>query len=77
MVTNPRANAGDPGVISGSGRFPGEGNSNVCVCVMVFAKHQHVSATVIRMSPFLKSPHPIPLGCPRALALGATLQSSC
>ena len=48
----------------------------VRVRVMVFAIHQHASATVIRMSPILNPPshlppHPIPLGCPRALALGA------
>ena len=28
VVKNPRAKAGDMGSISGSGRFPGEGNSN-------------------------------------------------
>ena len=28
MVKNPPANAGDVGSILGSGRFPGEGNSN-------------------------------------------------
>ena len=28
MVKNPPANAGDPGLIPGSGRSPGEGNSN-------------------------------------------------
>ena len=27
-VKNPLANAGDPGLIPGSGRFPGEGNGN-------------------------------------------------
>jgi len=28
VVKNPSANAGDTGLIPGSGRFPGEGNSN-------------------------------------------------
>lgn len=28
VVKNPSANAGDPGLILGSGRFPGEGNCN-------------------------------------------------
>ena len=28
MVKNPPANVGDVGLISGSGRFPGEGNGN-------------------------------------------------
>ena len=28
MVKNPPANAGDPGLIPGSGRCPGEGNGN-------------------------------------------------
>ena len=28
MVKNPPANAGDMGLIPGSGRFPGEGNAN-------------------------------------------------
>ena len=28
MVKNPPANAGNMGLISGSGRFPGEGNGN-------------------------------------------------
>ena len=28
MVKNPPANAGDAGLIPGSGRFPGEGNGN-------------------------------------------------
>ena len=28
MVKNPRANAGDAGLIPGSGRTPGEGNGN-------------------------------------------------
>ena len=28
VVKNPPANAGDPGSIPGSGRFPGEGNGN-------------------------------------------------
>ena len=28
MVKNSRANAGEPGLISESGRFPGEGNGN-------------------------------------------------
>ena len=28
MVRNPPANAGDPGLISGSGRSPGEGNGS-------------------------------------------------
>ena len=30
MVKNPPANAGDPGLIPGSGRFPGEGSGNPC-----------------------------------------------
>ena len=28
VVKNPAANAGDAGLIPGSGRFPGEGNGN-------------------------------------------------
>ena len=30
MVKNLPANAGDTGSVSGSGRSPGEGNSNLC-----------------------------------------------
>ena len=30
MVNNPPANAGDMGLIPGSGRSPGEGNGNPC-----------------------------------------------
>ena len=52
-----------------------EDNYNI---VMVFAIHQHESATVIHVSPhpeapFLLPPHP--LGCPRAPALGALLHA--
>ena len=32
MVKNPPANEGDMGSISGSGRSPGEGNSNSLQC---------------------------------------------
>ena len=32
MVKNPPANAGDMGLIPGSGRFPGEGNGNPFLC---------------------------------------------
>ena len=32
MVENPPANAGDGGVISGSGRCSGEGNSDLLQC---------------------------------------------
>ena len=46
---------------------------------MVFAIYQHESATGIHMSPHLElpshlSPHPIPLGCARALALNSLLR---
>ena len=48
---------------------------------MVFAIHQHESAMGIHVSQHPESPshllpHPIPLGCPRALALGALLRTS-
>ena len=32
MVNNPPANAGDMGLIPGSGRSPEEGNGNPCQC---------------------------------------------
>ena len=41
---------------------------------MFFAIHQHESA--ILNGPSCLPPHPIPLGCPRAPALGALLQAS-
>ena len=49
---------------------------------MVFAIYQHESATGTYVSPHPEPsshlpPHPIPLGCPRALALGALLQFQC
>ena len=48
---------------------------------MVFAPHQQESATGIHASPQPEHPsrlppHPIPLGCPRAPALGALLHAS-
>ena len=48
---------------------------------MVYAIHQHESATSAHVSPHPESslhlpPHPIPLGCPRALALSALLHAS-
>ena len=47
---------------------------------MVFAMYQHESATDVHVSPHPESPHlpshPIPLGCPRAPALGALLHAS-
>ena len=47
---------------------------------MVFAIHQHDSATGARVPPSWTPshlpPHPIPQGCPRALALGALLHAS-
>ena len=60
VVKNPPAIAGDTGLISESGRFPGEGKSNVCVCVcvMVFAIYQHVSAMGICMSHHPEPPRP-------------------
>ena len=43
---------------------------------MVFAIHnQHESATGIHVSPHPGRPLPHPLGCPRALALGALLHA--
>ena len=46
---------------------------------MVFAVHQHESATGIHVSPHPEppshSPHPVPLGCSRAPALGALLHA--
>ena len=47
---------------------------------MIFAIHQHELATGIHVSPsswmpFHLPPHPIPLGCPRAPALGALLRA--
>ena len=47
---------------------------------MVFAVHQHESATSIHVSPHPEAPshlppHPIPLGCPRALALSALIHA--
>ena len=56
-----------------------EDNYNI---VMVFAIHQREAATGIQVSPLHPvilshlSPHPIPLGCPRALALGSLLHAS-
>ena len=55
-----------------------EDNYNI---VMVFAIHQHESATGTHMSSHPESPshfppHPIPLGGPRALALSALLHAS-
>ena len=55
-----------------------EDNYNI---VMALAIHQHKSGTGTHVSPHLKlyshfSPHPIPLGCPRAPALGALLHAS-
>ena len=50
---------------------------------MAFAIHQHESAIGVHVSfhlqpspPFHSPPHPIPLGCPRAPALGALLHAS-
>ena len=47
---------------------------------MVFAMHQHKSATGIHVPPLPEPlshlpPHSIPLGCPRAQAFGALLHS--
>ena len=48
---------------------------------MVFAIYQHESATVMYVSPPFPNwgshlpPHPLPLGCPRAPALGALLHA--
>ena len=49
--------------------------------VMTFAIHQHESAMVYPCllhpePPSPVPPHPIPLGCPRALALGTLLHAS-
>ena len=49
--------------------------------MMVFATHGHESAMGAHVSPypeppFLLPPHSIPLGCPRAPALGAVLHTS-
>ena len=48
---------------------------------MVFAIHQHELATGIYVSPPILNPspttlHPIPLGCPRAQALGVLFHAS-
>ena len=48
---------------------------------MVFAIHRHESAMGVHVShhpesPFRLPPYPIPLGCPRAPALGALLHAS-
>ena len=50
--------------------------------MVVFAIHRHESAMGAHALPDPEplshlSPHPIPLGCPRALALGALLQFQC
>ena len=55
-----------------------EDNYNI---VMVFAIHQHELATGIYVSPPILNPsptslHPIPLGCPRAQALGVLFHAS-
>ena len=49
--------------------------------VLVFAVHSHESAMGVHVSfhseiPYHLSPHPIPLGCPRAPALSALLHAS-
>ena len=49
--------------------------------MMIFAVHQHEPATGIHVSPHPETrshipPHLIPLGCPRALALGALFHAS-
>ena len=46
--------------------------------MVVFAIHQHESATGVHVFPYPESPsyltpHPLPLGCPRALVLSALL----
>ena len=57
------------------------GESLLYITVMVFAIHQHESATGIHVSPQILTPashllhHPIPLGCPRALALRGLLHA--
>ena len=48
---------------------------------MIYAIHQHESAAGIHVSPYPETPshippHPIPLGCPRALALDALFPAS-
>ena len=49
--------------------------------MVVFAIHQHESASGIHVSPLPEPsshllPHPIPLGCPSALTLSALLHAS-
>ena len=49
--------------------------------MVVFAIHRHESAMGVHVfshseAPSHLPPHPIPLGCPRALALGALLHAS-